>query len=64
MHSNSIIADCQVRTSGVPDPQIFQSQESSMMWAQKIQRDSTNMASVTVKPMFGFGKAPNTAGGY
>ena len=35
-----------------------------MMWAQKIQRDSTNMASVTVKPMFGFGKAPNTAGGY
>ena len=35
-----------------------------MMWAQKVQRDSTNMASVTVKPMFGFGKAPNTAGGH
>ena len=35
-----------------------------MMWAQRIQRDSTNMASVAVKPMFGFGKAPNTAGGH
>lgn len=35
-----------------------------MMWAQRIQRDSTNTAPDAGKPLFGFGRTPNTAGGH
>ena len=56
----------EISTRGGDAQQMFyrRSQDSNPMWNVKNQRDSSNItdSNYGVKPMFGFGRAPGTAG--